>query len=339
VETARSADTPPPTSVAVAGSLQSEVGCPGDWQPDCAATELIFDAADGVWQASFDLPAGSFEYKVALNDSWDENYGVGGALNGANIPLVLAAPATVKFFYDHGTHWVTDNVGSIVATVPGSFQSELGCLGDWQPDCLRSWLQDPDGDGTYGFSTTAIPAGDYEAKVALDEKWDLNYGAGGVQDGPNIPFTVEAGDAVTFTWDSGSKVLTVLSEAPAPGQPDSVTIAGSLQSELGCAGDWDPACTATGLAFDADDTVWQGTFTVPAGSWEYKAALNGSWDENYGVNASPGGASSAVRATGSPTASARGCRIPTATAPTPSPPRPSRPAATSSRWRLTRPGT
>ena len=52
---------------------------------------------------------------------------------------------------------------------PGSFQSELGCPGDWQPDCLRSWLQDPDGDGTYSFETTALPAGSYESKVAIDE--------------------------------------------------------------------------------------------------------------------------------------------------------------------------
>jgi len=72
--------------------------------------------------------------------------------------------------------------------------------------------------------------------------------------------------------------------------PASVTIAGSLQSELGCAGDWDPACAATHLVFDASDDIWQATFDVPAGGWEYKAALNGSWDENYGLNAVPGGA-------------------------------------------------
>ena len=57
---------------------------------------------------------------------------------------------------------------------PGSFQSELGCSGDWDPSCLRSWLQDPDGDGVYTFTTTALPAGDYEAKVALAESWDVN---------------------------------------------------------------------------------------------------------------------------------------------------------------------
>ena len=50
--------------------------------------------------------------------------------------------------------------------------------------------------------------------------------------------------------------------------PASVTIAGSLQSELGCAGDWDPACAATHLTYEASDDVWQGTWTVPAGGWE-----------------------------------------------------------------------
>jgi hypothetical protein len=72
--------------------------------------------------------------------------------------------------------------------------------------------------------------------------------------------------------------------------PSSVTVAGSLQSELGCAGDWDPACAATHLAYDANDDVWQKTFSVPAGSWEYKAPLNDSWNENYGLHAQAGGA-------------------------------------------------
>ena len=35
---ALASDTPDPASVTVAGSLQSELGCPGDWQPDCADT-------------------------------------------------------------------------------------------------------------------------------------------------------------------------------------------------------------------------------------------------------------------------------------------------------------
>ena len=78
-----------------------------------------FDAGDDVWQGTFALPAGSFEYKAALNDSWDENYGRTRTANGANIPLDLASGASVKFYYDHESHWVTDNRSSVIAVAAG----------------------------------------------------------------------------------------------------------------------------------------------------------------------------------------------------------------------------
>src|SRR6185436_17553913 len=121
--------------------------------------------------------------KAPLNDSWDENYGLHAQAGGANIPLSLGSARLVKFYYDHATHWMTDNVNSVIAVAAGSFQQELGCPDDWQPDCLRSWLQDPDGDGIYAFETTALPAGSYEGKVALNESWDENYGQGGTPGG------------------------------------------------------------------------------------------------------------------------------------------------------------
>ncbi len=203
-------DTPDPAAVTLVGSLQSELGCPGDWQPDCAATSLVYDPIDRVWQQSWSLPAGSYEYKVALNNSWDENYGQNATRNGANLSLNLSADATVKFYYDHQTHWITSSRNAVIATVPGNFQSELGCAGDWDPGCLRSWLQDPDGDGSYRFVTSAIPAGNYEAKVAINELWDENYGAGGAPSGANIPFTVPAdGVEMIFTYDPVSHLLTI----------------------------------------------------------------------------------------------------------------------------------
>ncbi|GIV72088.1 MULTISPECIES: alpha-amylase family glycosyl hydrolase [Caldilinea] len=201
--------TPAPSSVTVAGSFQSELGCPGDWQPECTVTWLTYDAADDVWQAVFALPAGAWEYKAALNGSWDENYGANAQRNGPNIPLTLSAATSVKFYYDHKTHWITDNRNSVIATVPGSFQSEIGCPGDWQPDCLRSWLQDPDGDGVYTFSTNQLPPGNYEAKVAINESWDENYGQGGVPGGANIPFSVPANATVHFSYSHVTKLLTI----------------------------------------------------------------------------------------------------------------------------------
>ena len=286
---ALASDTPDPSSVTVAGDLQSELGCPGDWQPDCAATHLTFDAEDDVWQEVFNVPAGTWQYKAALNDSWTENYGGGAVRDGANIGLDLADPTDVKFYYSHETHWITDNVNSEIAVAPGSFQSELGCSGDWDPGCLRSWLQDPDGDGVFTFRSRSLPAGDYEAKVAIGESWDENYGDGGVPGGANIPFNVPS-DCVEmlFSFDYSTKILTI-GPASAPPQPMSVTIAGSLQSELGCPGDWQPDCSVTHLSFDGEDVVWQDIFNIPAGDWEYKAALNDSWDENYGENATRNG--------------------------------------------------
>jgi pullulanase-type alpha-1,6-glucosidase len=227
---ALASDVPQPGSVNIPGSLQSELGCPGDWQPECAATFLTLDAADTVWQGVFSIPAGSFEYKAALNGTWDEDYGLNATRDGPNIPLALAAQTSVKFYYDHGTHWITDNQRSVIASVPGSFQSEIGCPGDWQPDCLRSWLQDPDGDGSYSFSTTAIPAGVYEAKVAHDESWTINYGQGGVQDGPNIPFTVPAGATVTFTYDPTTHILTITTGGLEPG--DELLVQDPLRTPL-----------------------------------------------------------------------------------------------------------
>ena len=215
-----------PTSVTVAGSLQTEAGCAADWDPACAATHLTYDASDDVWQGTFALPAGSFEYKAALNDSWAENYGLHAQAGGANIPLDLAAPANVKFYYDHKSHWIADNKTSTIAVAVGSFQSKLGCPGDWQPDCLRSWLEDPDGNGTYTFETTALPAGTYEAKVAVGESWDVNYGEGGAPNGSNIQFSVPVDNTkVTFSWNSTSHVpaITVAAPAGAPGWPGALS--------------------------------------------------------------------------------------------------------------------
>src|SRR5262249_3346162 len=87
-------------------------------------------------------------------------------------------------------------------------------------------LQDPDGDGTYTFQTTALPAGTYDTKVAINESWDENYGQGGVPNGDNITFAVPVdGTQVTFSYVATTHVLTVNVAAPAgaPGWPGALS--------------------------------------------------------------------------------------------------------------------
>ncbi len=299
---------PPPETVTIAGTMQTQLGCAGDWNTDCAETMLTYDPDDDLWTAVFDLEAGSYEYKAALNGTWEDNYGLYAEYYGPNIPLEVTEAGPVTFWYDHKTRWVSDSINSLVANVSGDFQDEIGCPDDWQPDCLRSLLQDPDGDGRYQFLTAAIPAGEYEAKVALNQSSETNYGADGAADGPNIPFTVPENSAVIFTYDPASHQLDIsfgdvslaeglISGGPAPAgtggtlpppaarMPETVTIPGTIQSVLGCDGDWQPDCAATYLTYNEENRLWQATFTIPAGEYEYKAALNDSWDVNFGLNA------------------------------------------------------
>jgi pullulanase-type alpha-1,6-glucosidase len=208
-----------PDFVGLPGTHQSELGCTGDWQPDCELTPLLYDAEDDVWQAVFLIQPGNDQdqngprYKVALNKSWAVNYGLGGQAGGADIPLVVDEPTEVKFYYDHKTHWVADSVNNVIATAFGTFQSELGCNNDDDPGCLRSWMQDPDGDGIYVFSTNAIPAGDYEVRVAINESLDETYGAEGAQNGPAIAFNVPSnGQEVYFGYNAAEHTLVVSTE-------------------------------------------------------------------------------------------------------------------------------
>jgi hypothetical protein len=205
-----------PTTVTVTGGLQSEAGCPGDYQPDCALTGLAYSITDDAWQASIALPSGSFQYFAALNSSFGQTYGLNGATPGGVSPITINLPSaqTVKFFYDDKTHWVTDNVNSRIVTIAAGFQSELGCSGDFDASCLRSWLEDVDGDGVYTLSAT-LPAGSYGAKVTINQSFDENYGLGGVRDGADITI-VGTGSPMSFCYDSTSHILGTDAQCSAP---------------------------------------------------------------------------------------------------------------------------
>ena len=108
-------------------------------------------------------------------------------------------PLLAMLFAALPTH--SARAATVVATVAGSFQSEIGCTDDWQPSCDNSLMTDGDGDGVYTFSVAAgtLPVGKYEYKVALNRAWDSSYPTN------NLAFRISAADnAVTFSYNSAT---------------------------------------------------------------------------------------------------------------------------------------
>jgi len=208
-------NTPTPSTVTIAGTMQSELGCSADWMPSCDKTNLTYDTEDDVWQGTFEVTPGNDQdkkgprYKVALNGTWDVNYGLNAVAGGADIPLVVTASTQVKFYYDHKTQWVTDNFNTPIVVAVGDFQTQLGCRNDNDAGCLRSWLEDPEGDGSFTFVTHALKKGTYKVTLALNE--DIKNAVGTPQ-----TFTVNAdGDEIYFGYDTMKKEL-VISTTGAP---------------------------------------------------------------------------------------------------------------------------
>ncbi len=253
-----------PAEVVVAGDLQSALGCPGDWQPDCADTALSLDEASGLYSATYDLPAGEYQYKVAVGGSWDESYGQGGVPGGENLTTTHAG-GPITFWYDPATHYLTDTATAPVITLPGSFDQELGCASDWAPDCMSTWMQDLDGDGVFTFSTTAIPAGSHEVKVAHGRSWDENYGMNGEVGGANYTFATQAGKDVTFRYTLSTHMLEiVVADPPVDGTGqqlghllDATTIAWPTD-RVTAGASWELWSSPTGGLTVADGTVTGG---------------------------------------------------------------------------------
>ena len=99
---------PQPEAVAVAGDFNTILGAPENWAPQYDEAQLTLDALDQLWKISADLPAGFYTFKIALNRSWDENYGAFGTFDGPNHELHHDG-GTVTIRYDHRTRDITIN--------------------------------------------------------------------------------------------------------------------------------------------------------------------------------------------------------------------------------------
>ena len=91
-----------PEAVAVAGDFNVLLGAPANWAPQYDESQMELDLVDQLWKIAADLPAGTYSFKIALNRSWDENFGAFGAFDGANHEVHHSGGRLV-IHYDHRT--------------------------------------------------------------------------------------------------------------------------------------------------------------------------------------------------------------------------------------------
>ena len=147
---------------------------------DAASNQMTYDAELGLFVYTFkDVPAANYEYKIAINGSWDENYGVGGVRDGSNYAVTVPEQMDVTVYYNHTTHNSVTSVTYVFADIT---------LSGTGIDSVK--LADQGLTGIYT-ATVYMAAGTYtDVKLTMD---GVEYAF--------AEFTVDAGKNVTFYMD------------------------------------------------------------------------------------------------------------------------------------------
>lgn len=187
----------------VVGNFQSKMG-DEDWNVNSNKTIMTYKG-NGFYEFTTptELPAGDYEYKVALNHSWEG----GGVPSQGNLSFHLDSPSVITFYFNYYTSRVTDSTKYTpipeekLPRVVGTIQSAINAGDDWNPQTSTAIMRDDDFDNIYQY-TALVPRGNYEFKITLGPSWDENYGLNGQRDGSNIPLNVAYDTQITFYYDA-----------------------------------------------------------------------------------------------------------------------------------------
>ena len=86
------------------------------WDP--GSNQMTYDPELGLFVYTFkDVPAANYQYKIAINGSWDENYGMGGVRDGANYSVTVPQQMDVTIYYNHTTHNSVTSLNYVFADI------------------------------------------------------------------------------------------------------------------------------------------------------------------------------------------------------------------------------
>lgn len=150
---------------------------------DAASNQMHFDAELGLYVYTFkNVPAANYEFKIAVNGSWTENYGAGGVPQGSNIAVTVPETADVTIYYNDKTHNAVTSVSYVFADIVLS--------GSGIPDGTK--LSDKGLTGIYTV-TVSLAAATYTDLKLVDQDNNNEY---------KFPeFTLDEPKSVTFYFD------------------------------------------------------------------------------------------------------------------------------------------
>ena len=205
------------------------------------------------------------------------------SLTTKNISFNNTKPSTSVYL----NNFISIDLSPAVAekvVISGNFQSVLLCENDWDPNCPYTELTFNSSTGLYT-GTFLIPEGNNRYKVTVGGSWDTNYGENGVFHGSDISLCLPSGpEEITFVYDPSTNLVTTspITSGFSPECLPMVVLTGFFQDELGCESDWVPDCTNTTLTYNPGSGLFEGDLNIPAGCYQYRAVLEGNWQNSYG---------------------------------------------------------
>ena len=298
-------------SIVLTGTVQSKAGAAKDWDPSDTTTRMKAIGHD-FYSYKMKLPAGTYYYKISVNGSWAENYGLGGNFDGANVQLTLPKVQEVTFYYNDKSHHIADSMSytfradSELPVLSGSFGAVADPLmrdqmldnlfqktvplkkGDYTvtvtmpgADALTQTVNvAKDGDVTFYYDSKARHLIADDGRIREDkvyhDSWSTNYRAPfeAVKEGTPVKLSLATGKGDV----TSAKLVVYKAKITANGgdeyNPDYT--AGTVTSY-----------PMTKVSTSGDQDIWTASFTPQTyGLYGYKFVLNDT--KEYGDDAKPG---------------------------------------------------
>jgi hypothetical protein len=280
--------------VHIAGNLQAAAGFPGDWDP--ATTELTDANADGIYEVTVQLPAGTYQYKFINGNAWGTDEAVPGACNaGGNREVVVSADATVPSVCFGTCDAVCNVVVPVQVTLRVDMSGEAntpdtihvaGQFQGWNPGGTA--MTDANGDGIYEAVVT-MNSGLQPYKFVKGNSWGQDEAipcpcaVGGNRElsVPNNGPTFDA-PVVCFAQCAACPANTVDVEFYMNIDPN---ITGQLPGGVQAVRVFAPLATEYPMVNEpAGSDQWKAVVTLPAGTFVYDFKIDATEENSTDLN-------------------------------------------------------